>query len=42
MQGISALERALMALGEVVLVIVVFVLGCYVLYKAAEGLDDES
>jgi hypothetical protein len=31
-----------MALGEVVLVIVVFVLGIYVLYKAAEGLDDES
>ena len=31
-----------MALGEVVLVIVVFVLGAYVLYKAGQGLDDES
>jgi hypothetical protein len=31
-----------MALGEVVLVIVVFSLGAYVLYKAGQGLDDES
>jgi hypothetical protein len=31
-----------MALGEVVFVIVVFSLGAYVLYKAGQGLDDES
>ena len=30
-----------MALGEVVLIMVVFVLASYVLYKAAERLDDE-
>jgi hypothetical protein len=31
-----------MALGEVVLVIVVFVMGVVALYKAGQGLDDES
>ena len=31
-----------MALGEVLLVIVVFVLGVVALYKAGQGLDDES
>jgi hypothetical protein len=31
-----------MALSEVVLVIVVFVVGAIALYKAGQGLDDES
>ena len=31
-----------MALGEVLLVVVVFVLGVVALYKAGQGLDDES
>jgi hypothetical protein len=31
-----------MALGEVILFVIVFSLGAYVLYKAGQGLDDES